>query len=91
VALAPSLELGRDSGFSDRNAHLSAHSEPLSFANLASLHPHVNGYQTLDHIGTALTQQIRSVLFAFAEVAVHFDCFLFKAAGSPELIAFYQH
>src|SRR5437588_10074385 len=68
------LELGGCSGVSDRNAYLGAHSEPLSFANLASSHPHVDGHQTLDHVGTALTQQFRSVLIALAEVAVHVGC-----------------
>ena len=42
------LELGGCSGVSDRNAYLGAHSEPLSFANLASSHPHQLGLDFVD-------------------------------------------
>ena len=84
--LALWLELGSSSGFSDRSTDLSAHGKPLSFADLARFHPGVNRHQTLDHVGTAPTQQFRSVLFALAEVAVHLVAPVLKAAGSPELL-----
>jgi hypothetical protein len=51
--------------------NLRAHGEPLSFAHFASVHPNVDGYLTLDHVGTARTQQVRRTLLVFAEVAVH--------------------
>jgi hypothetical protein len=65
------LDLGRSSGFSDRFTGLSAHSEPLGFANFAIPGPLINRHQAVDHFGAALTQQVRRVLFSFAKVAVH--------------------
>jgi hypothetical protein len=62
--------------------------EPLSFADFASSHPHVDGYQTLDHVGTARTQQVRSVFIAFAKIAIHLIAPIRKAGHSPELAAF---
>jgi hypothetical protein len=62
--------------------------EPLSFADFASSHPHVDGYQTLDHVGTARTQQVRSVFIAFAKIAIHLIAPILKAAHLPELAAF---
>jgi hypothetical protein len=66
---------------SDRRAGPSAHGKPLSFANFASFHPRVNRHQTLDHVGTAPTQQFRSVSFVFAQVAVHLITSSRKAAS----------
>jgi hypothetical protein len=88
INIALWLELGSSSGFGDRSTGLSAHGKPLSFADLARFHPNVNRDQTLDHVGTAPTQQFRSVLFAFAEVAVHLVAPVLKATRSPELAAF---
>jgi hypothetical protein len=81
-------ELGRGSGFCNRSAGVSTPGEPLSFADFASSHPHVDGYQTLDHVGTARTQQVRSVFIAFAKIASHFMTPIRKAGHSPELAAF---
>ena len=65
------LDLGRSSGFGDRFTGLSALGEPLGFADFAILDPLINRHQAADHLGAALTQQVRRVLFAFAKVAVH--------------------
>lgn len=60
------LDLGSCSGVGDRSVGLSALGEALGFANFAITHPLIDSYQTADHVGTALTQQVRRVLFPFA-------------------------
>jgi hypothetical protein len=81
------LDLGYCSGISDRFTGRSAHSEPLGFANFASLHPLINRHQAADHFGAAFTQQVRRVVLAFAKVAVHFVAPV-QGRLLPELAAF---